>query len=775
MVCAFGYSLYRAELVTPPVSFLLSDHSGRFLGDVGSDQKLGYGYWPLDEVPQRVAAATLAIEDHRFNIHPGIDPLAVARAAWQNTKSGHRVSGASTLAMQVARMQDPQARGYGAKISEMWRSLVLTVKFGRGAILSNYLTRVPYGNNFHGIAYAARRYFAKPVDDLSWAEIAFLSAIPQAPTRMNPFRSSGREHAVTRGMQILQLLRSNEVISEAEYALAHAQIAMLTVVATVQRPLSAMHAVLKLEREIESQRTQLTAARHFALTTTIDLDIQRTAALAAFDAVEKGASRGIDNAAVVVVDLASNSVRAWVGSADYFDAQHAGSMDFAEAERSPGSALKPFIYALALENGIITAASILDDLPVRAEGIVNADHQYLGPMLVRQALANSRNAPAAMLLSQVGLDQTYGFLRELNLAGGDHSPRTYGLGLAIGAMPVTLENTVRAYTIFARDGELRNLRWLENMVEAPGTRVLSVPTARQINIFLSDPVARLPSFPRMGFSEYPFPVAIKTGTSQGFRDAWTMAYSKRFLVGVWLGNVNAQPMNTVTGGNDAAAVAQRLMLSLHQTQLGGFDDLSFPAPPGYERVSICALSGKRASVYCERKFDEWFSPNTVPQDVDDVYLYVAVDKRTGTIANRYTPERDMARRTYLNLPPRYSEWALRASLPLLPTQFVSASQKTLFKTRAPVAEEAEVSILAPTDNMRIFRDPEMPADFSSLPLRAVINPGGKQVLWYVDGLPYKLVNSPYTTQWPLKPGVHQFYAEIPNTTIRSAVVKVEIF
>ncbi|MCP4903235.1 MAG: glycosyl transferase, partial [bacterium] len=271
-------------------------------------------------------------------------------------------------------------------------------------------------------------------------------------------------------------------------------------------------------------------------------------------------------------------VLAWIGSTDYFDDNHAGAIDYARVSRSPGSTLKPFLYALALERGVIAPHQILDDLNRGAGGIGNADERFLGPLLPRAALANSRNVPAANLLDRVGLDDGFAFLGEMGLHSHSVTARHYGLGLAIGGMPVTLETLIRAYAALANDGYLGELKMYRRQLHKEPTRVLSEDTARQISLFLSDPMARLPSFPRMGNLEYPMPVAIKTGTSSNYHDAWTVAYSRRYVVGAWIGHPDFRAMDRLSGYRSAALLVRRILLQLHDDQLDGLQDVGFPPP-----------------------------------------------------------------------------------------------------------------------------------------------------------------------------------------------------
>src|SRR5581483_1888996 len=246
VVALIAWGWFGAALVAPKPTPILLDRNGGFLAQIPDDGDAGYGYWEIGALPPRVVAATVALEDRRFWWHPGIDPAAVARALWQNLSSGTRVSGASTLAMQVARMQQPASRSYFNKTREAATALFLTLRYGREAVLRQYLKLAPYGNGSHGIAHAARFYFDKPVADLSWAEIAFLAAIPQAPGRMNPLAPDGRSDAIARGHRILAALRTGAVISAAELKLATAQLDQLPLLDRRIRPENALHAILNL-------------------------------------------------------------------------------------------------------------------------------------------------------------------------------------------------------------------------------------------------------------------------------------------------------------------------------------------------------------------------------------------------------------------------------------------------------------------------------------------------------------------------------------------------
>lgn len=761
-----GVALWRSRLVSPDPTVLLRDRSGRFLGEVsarGPDAE--FGYWPVDVVPPRVAAATLLIEDRRFRLHPGVDPLALGRAAVQNLRRQKRISGASTLAMQVARMQNPGSRTYGRKVLEVASAVFMTAFHGRAAVLTHYLRLVPYGNRIHGIAYAARRYLDKPVEDLSWAETAFLCAIPQAPAQMNPFTPRGRERAMRRGERILDLLLEAGKLTRDEHALGRAQILTLRIPPVEERPRASLHFVLRFEEWLKDPARRQRLGAHPLVETSLDLDLQEQAQDLALRTVRGFEAQGAGNAALVLADRATGEILAWVGSTDYFDAAHAGAIDYARVPRSPGSALKPFLFALALERRTITPATILDDLDRGPGGITNADDLYLGPLLPRVALANSRNVPAAELLDQIGLDEGYAFLRDLGLHEGRVPARRLGLGLAIGGLNVTLERLVRAYSVLSGEGRLSDLVAVKGE-HAPQRRLLSEDTARQVNLFLSDPQARLPTFARMGSLEYPFPAAVKTGTSSRFRDAWAVAFTTRYVLGVWVGDPDFRPMNRISGYQSAAALAQRLLLLLHGNEAQGLHDLTFPPPRGHRPVRLCALTGARATEACDRVAVEWLRAGDEPRHECHTHLRLLVDTRTGRPATRETPGVFVEPRTFVDLAPRYAAWADSAGLPRPPLDEAPLLRFASFRPAV------RVSFTSPSDGLRLLRDPETPAGNATLSLAAVVDPPGEEVVFYVDGVPFATVAPPYKTRWPLAPGEHIFEARVPRARATAPRVRV---
>jgi penicillin-binding protein 1C len=712
----------RAHLEAPTPTPILYDRHGAFLTQIGHEttmpvggRRIAYGYWVATPPPERIVRATLALEDRRFWHHPGIDPIAVARAVWQDLASGSRRSGASTIAMQVARMQHPQPRTLWAKAVEAATALVLTGRYGRDALLAHYLRLAPYGNGSHGIAHAARWYFDKPLADLSWAEVALLTAIPQAPGAMNPLRPGGRERAIRRGRRVLEALARQEALGGEEYAAAVAELGRIHLPPQPRRP-DALHAILRIAGMLAGGEQQAVDPADPRIRTTLDLAVQTAASRLARRQLHTWQSAGPQQVAVIVLRRQTREVLAAVGSAGY-GAMPGGAIDFTRVSRSPGSTLKPFIFALALHSGRLTPADVMEDLPEGAAGIGNADRNFLGPLLPRQALANSRNVPAANLLRKVGLDSGFEFFRDLGLHRLDAAAQSFGLSMAIGSLPTSLDRLLRAYGAVADEGMLRDLVWYDGQRTAPARRLLPADVARQVTLFLSDPLARLPSFPRYGTTEFPFAVALKTGTSQGYRDAWTVLWSHDYMIGVWLGRADAGTMREVSGARVAAGLAKALVLRLHGTRAGDLSDTGFAPPRGHVPVELCVFTGQHSPRGCSETLVEWLPAEAAP-------------------ATSLSPESPEAAPDF--------------------------------------AEPVRLSIASPEQNVHLWRNPEAPKSLNRLALRAVAEPHVAQVVWYVDGEPFAVADPDRTVYWPMLPGHHRFQIRQPFGEIASKPVRIAV-
>jgi penicillin-binding protein 1C len=605
-----------AHLAAPEPTPVMLDRDGAFItqaGHVSAGARVAYGYW-IVEPPPRVVATTLALEDHRFWRHPGIDPLAILRAVAMRL-SGGTSSGASTIAMQVARMQHPRPRTLWSKAIEAGVAVAITTRYGHQAILAQYLRLAPYGDSSHGIGHAAWWYFGRPAADLDWTQAALLAAIPQSPSWLALHHANPRTLLRARAA-LARIARAGDV----EAAFAETLLADTTPLPRSRRP-AFMQIVLRLQARARALPALNVPIYH----ATLDLRLQTALSALLARQMRDWRNFGAQQTALMVVQKSTGAVLACIGS---LPVGPGAGYDFASTDRSPGSALKPFLYALALDRNLIAPDSILLDQPEQAFGIANADHDFLGPVLPRQALANSRNVPAAALLRRLTLDTGFSFLRELGLHDLNVPATRFGLGMAIGAVPTRLDRLARAYLALANDGAWQDLLWFREQQPSKPRQVFSVPTARLITRFLSDPMARLPSFQRYGSSEYPLAVALKTGTSQGYRDAWTVAWSVRFLVGAWVGRPDAAPMAQVSGARSAAAMVQTVLLGLHGIGRADLSAGDFLAPPGRVSTELCARTGRPGA--CENRQPEFVTAATTRHATETEAHLAIIHPPTGT-------------------------------------------------------------------------------------------------------------------------------------------------
>lgn len=763
---AFFLHSLDSRLQSPTPSHLILDRTGRFLGEVPGTHE-AWGFWPLpSSVPDKVIVTTLETEDRNFFEHPGVHLPSVARAAWQNVRNHKVISGASTIPMQVARLQHPRSRTLFAKAHEAAEALLLVHEHGRDAVLRQYLTIAPYGNRCHGVVRAARLYFDKPLEDLSWLQAAYLAALPQQPGRMTPWTKDGHALALGRARRILGQLHDRGLITDEDLRIALGS--DLHVVPQPRRAPETLHAVLALESQLVSEPGVI----HHA---TLDLDVQRIAHRALTENLEHLRAQGATNTAGLVVDLPTGEVLAYVGSADYFDVGAHGAIDYVQTKRSPGSSLKPFIYGMALEKGSHTAATELADTPVAFElnggGLYlpeNITHTWLGPMLLRQALGNSRNIPALRVLSDVGVDQAVTRFDRAGVRGVRFEPEAYGLALAIGALQVTPWELATLYTALANKGETIPLKLSRSAPATPGARLLSADAAMLTARLIADPDARRPAFPSGGPLDFDYAVGIKTGTSQGYRDAWAAAFSDRLLIVTWVGNHDWRRMHLASGGTAAAPALHRMMDEVMPSRSPHLAPaVEFPLPPHAVQVDVCALSGRRPGPGCTHVRSETFLKGTEPTESCPFHVDVALDVRTGLRAGPSCPREFVVTRPMLALPERYAAWARSQRLTIAPT-----AESPLCPATAP--REATVSVDEPRPRARYLYDPNTPPELNTVRFAATVTPANEEIIWLVDDQPVAKVGYPHELRWSLAPGRHVIRARLAQSAQASAPVTVTV-
>ena len=752
-------------LVENVPSRLFQDRHGNFLGELPSPEE-ELGFWPMPKVlPHKLVVATLYAEDRHFYQHQGIYGPSVARAFWQNLKNRRTISGASTLPMQVARMQAPRARTWFAKIRESMAALRLVRRHGHDKLLRQYLRMAPYGNQCRGAARASFLYFNKPLEDLSWLQAAYLAALPQRPGRMSPWTESGRVLALERARRILHGLHKAGLVSEADLHVAlHAELALAP---KPQRRNEALHALLKM-----SSRTEVPTPLAGIFQTTLDLEIQTAAQRLLSKQLSLVRWRDASNGAIVVVDASNAEVLAYVGSNHYFDTQARGAIDYAAIQRSAGSTLKPFIVAAALETRRYTAASELPDIPAvfaQPDGSVffpeNMGHRYMGPMLLRNALANSRNLPLIHLLQAVGVEPMVSLFEKAGVENVKFHPKSYGLSLAIGSVAISPLELAQLYTALAGRGQLRRLQFFKNMPKPPPVRLFGEEAAMLTAHMLADADARRPVFAAGGPWDMGEGIAVKTGTSQGFRDAWTVAFDDKYIVVVWVGNHDLRRMNRLTGGEASAPIAKQLMQQLSPREFGKTSQAN-PPPSQAVRKDVCALSGFGPTQHCPHTKTEFFIVGTEPIEECPFHRQVAIDLRNGFLAGPHCPKQFIKTAPMLVLPEAYAEWAKESQLSMAPLD------------ESPLCPQKEVrrrvAIREPRPGSRYVFEPNTPAEFASLRFSASVFPPDQNLIWLVDDMPVHKTTHPHEWRWPMSIGRHRIRAVFETENISSAEVEIEV-
>ncbi|UQZ90320.1 penicillin-binding protein 1C [Deltaproteobacteria bacterium Smac51] len=579
----------------------VTDREGRLLKEFLPPGPARREALALEDFSPGLVKAVLAAEDKRFFSHPGVDPLAMIRAAGLNIRNGRIVSGGSTITMQLARMGRglyPGPRTAGRKIREMWWALLIERHNSKEVILTEYLNRAPCGNLTEGFGAAARFYLNKPAADLSFSESAFLAALPASPGALNPYKDP--RPALARRAVILERMAALGSISVEELARARVEPLNLNKLGST---FNAPHFVNRIRRDFGPEPPEV-------ITTTLDLELQRKLEGLAEDTVENFRHLGLSQAAVVVMNLPKREVLAWVGSADFFNTPD-GQNDGVTALRQPGSALKPFLYAVALEEGVITPASLLDDRPADFRALsgsfspANYSGTFHGPVSARLALASSLNLPAVRLASAVGVSVLLDRFRALGLDSLNREADYYGLGLVLGGGEVDLLSLTGAYAALADGGRLlppvtffsagREGLSRARQVFEPGTAFI-------ISDILRDDRARATGFGPRGVLATPYPSSVKTGTSKNFRDNWCIGYTGDFVVGVWAGNFDADPMEKVSGVTGAGTL-WRLAADLLAE---AYPPDRFQPGPDILARKVCPASGLLAGPECPNTMREFF-------------------------------------------------------------------------------------------------------------------------------------------------------------------------
>ncbi|MBJ9226021.1 peptidoglycan glycosyltransferase PbpC [Citrobacter braakii] len=546
----------------------------------------------IDEVSPRYLEALINYEDRWFWKHPGVNPFSVLRAAWQDLSSGRVVSGGSTLTMQVARLLDPHPRTFGGKFRQLWRALQLEWHLSKRDILTLYLNRAPFGGTLQGVGAASWAYLGKSPAQLSYSDAALLAVLPQAPSRLRPDRWPDRAEAARN--KVLERMATQGVWPARQVQESREEPVWL---APRQMPQLAPL----------FSRMMLGKSRSDKIVTTLDAGLQRQ--LEELAQNWKGRLPARSSLAMIVVDHTDMSVRGWVGSVDMNDDSRFGHVDMVNAIRSPGSVLKPFIYGLALDDGLIHPASLLQDVPRRTGDYRpgNFDSGFHGPVSMSEALVRSLNLPAVQVLEAYGPKRFAASLRNVGLPLYLPAGAAPNLSLILGGAGARLEDMAAAYSAFARQGKAGKLRLQPDdpLLERP---LMSVGAAWIIRRIMADEAQPLPD----NALSRVVPLAWKTGTSYGYRDAWAIGVNARYVMGIWTG----RPDGTPVVGQFGFASAVPLLNQVNNLLLSrGTNQPEDPRPESVSRGVVCWPGGQSLAPgdsNCRRRLATWLLDGSQP-------------------------------------------------------------------------------------------------------------------------------------------------------------------
>ncbi len=744
---------------SPISSTKILDRNGGLLYEVVKPEEGRRTLISRSSIPASFVEALLASEDQRFYSHHGIDVIAITRAFKDFILRQEIVSGASTLEQQVVKnlyFADKQ-RTLFHKLREATAAIYWSYTHTKDQTLETYVNTIFFGNQALGLAAATETYFHKPTQDLTLAESALLVGIIPAPSAYDPYYHW--KLARSRQQTVLDRMAERGVISveQREEAVTTA-IDLFPPRHEIQAP----HFVFRVLEILEARYPDLRMGG-YTVKTSLDPEQQRQAEQTIKRRLAQLAGQHVTNAALMMMQPRSGEILAYVGSGDYFDTSIQGQVDMVKAKRQPGSALKPFLYFQAFQQGF-TPASVIADLPVRFETVDgkpyyprNYGYAYHGPVSIRESLGSSLNIPAVKVLQSVGLYSFVGLLSRFGITFPEE-PDHYGLALVLGGGETSLADVTRAYASLALSAksvtpidvlEVRDRNGVVREQAAQPFHEALFPlssSAEQAAVLVSDILmdksARLLSFGSSNLLDVGKRVAIKTGTTKDFRDNWAFGYTPEIVVGVWVGNADNSAMQGVSGITGAVPIWHDVM----QAYLKNVKDIQWPNVDGLVRRRICLPSGKLADETCAKTREETFIKGTEPTEKDDWYVEATVDAKTGLLT---TDACLMAtvKKIFLHPPPEYDAWLTAKGVERLPTCDCEG------RSRGGVTP---LTILSPLEDDQFERETHLAPEAFQIPFIA----GGERrsaYHWRLNGMP--LTSDGPTLLWSPQPGSYTLELE----------------
>lgn len=696
---------------------------------------------PLDEIDPAYVDALVRFEDKRYWLHPGVDPIAIARAAVLNVTHGRRVSGASTLTMQLVRVLEPRPRTFRSKIVEALRAVQLEVRLSKREILEAYLTFAPYGRNVEGVEAASLAYFGHRAMSLSAGETAILLAVPQNPNRRFPDSENverlteARDFVATRLAEDGVLPLGDTGVSEAVLA----EVLSTRVPSVLQRfPRNAAHAAVWMREGLPDETR---------IRSTLDRGTQLLAESVLTGARDEAARKGIHNTSVVIADHESGDVVALCGSFDFWDTEHGGQIVGFDTPRSPGSTLKPFLYALAIDRGIAGPEFLVPDIPMTfgAYSPKNFDGSFTGLVRMEDALSRSLNLPFVSLMHQIGTEPFIGTLRDMGVTSLHDEPGHYGLSAAVGGIELTPLEIAGLYATLAHDGRYRPLRWNKDAPLPPESEIVSPGAAWLTRQALS--LKDRPDFPsRRQLTGAPTGIHWKTGTSFGHRDAWAAGSAPGYTAVVWMGNFDQASSKELVGSEAAGPVLFDLLEAMTDRSRKRMDGA---APPDLTQIEVCSYSGRLPGASCPSTRPTLARRSAVPIATCPYHVAVDIDRDTGrALTASCRAGRDYTTRTFLVWPATVRRW-LEDEHRRLPEPPVFDAACERGGVRKPPA------IVYPARGQVAMLLAGVAADQQEVPLEAETNAAGAQLSWFIDGEFLGTVKADERLWWKPVLGIHE--------------------
>lgn len=679
-------------------SFLTSDDKWRM-------------FTALDEITPTLKKAIIFKEDRFFYYHFGINPISIFRAAFNNLFKGRRTSGASTITMQVARLLQPKERSYTNKLIEVFHALQLEWHYSKEEILQIYLNLVPYGGNIEGVKAASLIYFEKMPNHLSIAEISALSIIPNRPNSLR----IGRSNALIVKERNKWLDKfEREAVFSAE-AIRDAREEPLTAKRNVL-PKIAPHISFRLKQENKNLNI---------IHSSVDLNSQLKVEAIVYNYIQQLYQNNIKNAAALVLDNETMQVVSYVGSADFYNNEDGGQVDGIQAVRSPGSTLKPLLYGMAIDKGLLTPKTIISDVPVNFSGYQPQNYQesFNGNVSMEYALSNSLNIPAVKVLDKM---QPFSFIETLSNAGFEQIKKdktSLGLSTVLGGCGVTLEELTRLYATFSHRGLFSNVNFLANDTVSFKHQVISEAATFMISEILTT-VTR-PDLPAQWKNATNMPkVAWKTGTSYRRRDAWSVGFNQKYTIGVWVGNFSGEGVQELTGSDIASPLLFKIFNAIDQASSKEW----FRMPKGVNFRYVCTETGMIPNDFCDQQQLDYFLPGISDYQPcnHSILVYVSMDS-TKSYCSACLPQNGYVKARYPNHQPEILSYFESERINYIKMPPHNLDCERLFTESAP-------KIISPIDKLEYLVDK---TDSLQIMLSSQTANNVNQVFWYINNRFYQ--------------------------------------